>query len=327
MKALIPVAGVGERLRPFTHTTPKPLLSVAGKPILAHIIDGLLKNGIDELILVIGYKGEKIEDFVRNRYSIPTHFVWQKELLGLGYAVYLGLEQINDDEPFLIVLGDTIIEVDLSKFIGSENHIIGVHFVDNPERFGVVELSGKRIIGMEEKPKSPKSKWVIAGLYYFTNPVRLRKNLDFLISNKIAKNGEIQLTDALSRMLADGEKFESVVIDGWYDCGKPETLLETNRKLLDKNGNLTELAGNIIIPPVSIAKTDSIENSIIGPYVSIGERARIKNSILRDCIVGDSTIITNCILENSILGSDSAFSGRPYRLNLGNSSKVELEWE
>ncbi|MCD6594271.1 NTP transferase domain-containing protein [bacterium] len=327
MKAIIPVAGVGERLRPFTHTTPKPLLSVAGKPILAHIIDSLLANGIDELIFVVGYMGEKIEEFVKSRYSVSTHFIWQNELLGLGYAIYLGLEPINNDEPFLIILGDTIIEADISKFIGSSNHIIGIHLVDNPKRFGVVELSGKRIIGMEEKPQSPKSNWVIAGLYYFTDPLILRKNLDFLVSNKISKHGEIQLTDALVKMLSDGEKFESIVIDGWHDCGKPETLLETNRKLLDRNGNLSELAGNIIIPPVSVSESADISNSIIGPYVSIGEYARIKRSILRDCIVGDDTVITNCILENSILGNDSAFSGRAYKLNLGNSSRVELEWE
>jgi len=327
MKALIPVAGIGERLRPFTHTTPKPLLSVAGKPILAHIIDGLLDNGIDELVFVVGYMGEKIEDFVKNRYSVKSHFAWQKDLLGLGFAIHLGLEFVDDNEPLLIVLGDTIIETDLSKFIASKHHVLGITWVDNPRRFGVVELSGKRIVGMVEKPESPKSNWAIAGLYMFRSIAAIRKNLDYMVKNDIRSKGEIQLTDALCKMLDDGEHFEGFVIEEWYDCGKPETLLRTHRKLLGKNGTATELPGNIIIPPVNISTNAIVENSIVGPYVSIGNKAKIKNAILRDSIVGGSTVITNCILEHSILGNDSSFSGQSYKLNLGDSSKVELEWE
>ncbi len=327
MRAIIPVAGVGERLRPFTHTTPKPLLSLAGKPILGHIIDNLLENGVDELVLVVGYLGEKIEEYVKSNYSVPTKFVWQKELLGLGYAIYLALQEINLDEPFMIILGDTIIEADLKKLAEGNTHKIGIHWVEDPRRFGVVELSGRRIISMVEKPDYPKSHWVIAGLYYFTNGHKLLEKLSEIVEKRITNRGEIQLTDALVKMLADGEVFESIVIDGWYDCGKPETLLETHRKLLCKNGNLTELEGNIIIPPVHIAASAEVKNSIIGPYVSIGERAKIEYSILSDSIVGDGAIIKKCILYNSIIGNDAEFSGRAYQLNLGNSSKVELEWE
>lgn len=327
MRAIIPVAGVGERLRPFTHTTPKPLLSFAGKPILAHIIDGLLDNNVDELVLVVGYMGEKIEQFVKERYSIPAKFVWQDKLLGLGYAIYLALEKIPDDEPFLIILGDTIIEADISDVSKTDTHKIGIHWVEDPRRFGVLELSGKRIIGMVEKPESPKSNWVIAGLYYFTDARKLRSSLNYIIENNISTRGEIQLTDALANMLNDGEVFESIVIEGWHDCGKPETLLATHREMLDKNGNVEKLEGNIIIPPVHIAKNASVKSSIIGPYVSLGEHSQIESSILTDSIVGDGTIITKCVLDNSIIGNDAAFSGRAYRLNLGNSSRVELEWE
>ncbi len=327
MKAVIPVAGVGERLRPFTHTTPKPLLAMAGKPILAHIIDGLIESGIDELILVVGYLGEKIENFVRNRYDIPINIVWQDELLGLGYAVYLALNHIEDDEPFLIALGDTIIEADISKIISSTEHIIGVTWVEDPRRFGVVELSGKRIIGMEEKPENPKSNWAIAGLYYFVNAAELRTQLKNLTEKNIRTKGEIQLTDALGRMLNNGEEFGASVIEGWFDCGKSETLLATHRHLLGKNGKITELPGCIVIPPVHISKNATVENSIIGPFVSIGKNAIIKSAILKNSIVSDGAIINHCILENSILGNDSSFSGIPFRLNLGDTSKVELEWK
>ena len=327
MKAIIPVAGIGQRLRPFTHTIPKPLLSVAGKPILAHIIDGLLEKGIDELVLVVGYRGEQIEQFVRSKYNISINVAWQDELLGLGYALSLALKYVDDEEPFLLVLGDTIIEADISKILGSQEHIIGIAWVDDPRRFGVVELSGKRIIAMEEKPSSPRSNWAIAGLYYFASTQMLRANLKKLIEDDIRTRGEIQLTDALAKMLAKGEKFTSFVIEGWYDCGKPETLLSTHRHLLKRNTVSMDLPESIIIPPVHIAQNASIENSIVGPYVSIGENAIIKRTMLRDSIVGDRTVLNDCILENSILGNDSAFSGRTYRLNLGDSSSVELEWE
>ena len=327
MKAIIPVAGIGERLRPFTHTTPKPLLSMAGKPILAHIIDGLIKSGIDELVLVVGYLGEKIEKFVKNRYDIPTEIVWQDELLGLGYAVHLALNHINDDEPFLIVLGDTIIEANIFKILEAKENTIGITWVENPRRFGVVELSGKRIISMEEKPEKPRSNWAIAGLYYFIGAKELRKQLKILVESNIKTKGELQLTDALSRMLSSGINFEAFVIEGWFDCGKSETLLATHRHLLSTNGKTSELPGSIIIPPVHISDSATVENSIIGPFVSIGKNAIIRNAILKDSIVSDGVIIDHCILENSILGNDSSFSGIPFRLNLGDSSKVELEWD
>jgi len=327
MKAIIPVAGIGERLRPFTHTTPKPLLSLAGKPILAHIIDNLLPKGIDELVIVVGHLGEQIEQFVRSRYDIPIDIVWQDDLRGLGYAVSLALNKVADNEPVLLILGDTIVEADISQVLGLKEHTIGITRVGNPRRFGVVELSGKRIIGMEEKPDNPKSNYAIAGLYYFTGVSCLRKHLKKLVDNDVRTKGEIQLTDALKEMLAENEIFNSFKIEGWFDCGKTDALLETHRHLLENNSNIAEMAKNIVVPPVYVSPNALVENSILGPYVSIGENAMIKNAILSNTIVGDRAVLNHCILEDSILGNDSAFSGRAYRLNLGDSSKVELEWE
>lgn len=330
MKVIIPVAGVGERLRPFTHTTPKPLLSIAGKPIIAHIVDRLIDFGADELIFVVGYMSEKIEQYIRSRYkgyNLNLNFVHQEELLGLGYAVSLALQFVEDDTPVLIILGDTIVEADITKITSSKVNLVGLTWVENPQRFGVVELIENKVVSMEEKPSRPKSNWAIGGVYFIVNSSALKQELDFLVSNDIRTNNEIQLTDALARMLAKGYEFGSFVIDGWYDCGKPETLLETHKHLLDKNGNTLNLEGNIIIPPVHIDPSAKISNSIIGPYVSIGEGAVIQNAILRNSIVGDEAMLKNCILEDSILGNDSSFWGKPHRLNLGDSSKVELEWE
>lgn len=328
MKAIIPVAGIGERLRPFTHTTPKPLLSIAGKPIIAHIVDYLLNFGIDEFVFVLGYMGEKIEQFIRTRYkAAKLNFIYQDKLLGLGYAVNLAFQFVQENEPILIILGDTIVEADIRKITNSKTNLIGVTWVENPQRFGVVEIIENRIVSMEEKPSHPKSHWAIGGIYFIITSKSLKDELDLLISNDIKTNGEIQLTDALAKMLAKGGEFEAFVIDGWYDCGKLESLLTTHKHLLDKNGNTFELEGNIIIPPVHIAHSAKISTSIIGPYVSIGEDTIIQNTILRNSIVGDGAMLKNCILEDSILGNDSSFWGKPHKLNLGDSSRVELEWE
>jgi len=327
MKAIIPVAGVGERLRPFTHTTPKPLLSLAGKPILAHIIDWLIEQGVRELVLVVGYMGDQIENFVEERYDLPVNIVYQEKLSGLGYAIYLALKHIST-EPFLVVLGDTILEADLSSIINETNkNFIGITEVEDPRRFGVVEMSGQNIIRVEEKPQYPKSNQIIAGFYCFSRKEMLEEALKSNIESGIKTHGEIQLTDALQKMLKAGEKFEGFAIDGWYDCGKPETLLQTQRHLLSKNKYTTEREGSIIFPPVYIEESASVEGSIVGPYVSIGKNSHIKNSILMDSIVGDGTTLSKCILESSILGNDSTFIGITYKLNIGNSSKVELEWK
>ena len=228
MKAIIPVAGVGTRLRPHTYTLPKVLLNVAGKPILGHILDALQQHNIDEATIIVGYMGDLVEDYVRRNYSMNVTFIYQEERLGLGHSIWIAREHITDNEPLLIILGDTIFDVDLSLATNSRFSTLGVKSVDDPRRFGVVELEKGFISRLIEKPENPTTNLALVGLYFINNPTLLVDSLQTLIDNNIRTRDEYQLTDALQMMIDKGEKFTTFPVEGWYDCGKPETLLSTN---------------------------------------------------------------------------------------------------
>lgn len=321
IKAIVPVAGAGERLRPFTSTVPKPLLPVAGKPILAHIIDNLIDNGVGEFVLIIGYMGDKIREFARRRYpTVPINFVEQTELLGLGWAVKLGLE-LCGDEPIVIALGDTIIDVNLKKIIHNGKNIIGIHRVENPSKYGIVELEKDRIISLVEKPEKPRSDLAMTGFYYINETRALRSALENLIIKGIKTRGEYQLTDALQAMNESGSEFFAVKIDGWFDCGTVETLLVTNRHLLKLSPEPEPRENAIFIPPVSIGEGAIIERSVIGPFVSVGEQAIVRDTIISDSILGDGAVVEMCNLKGSILGNGSTFRGVANRMIMGDHSE------
>ncbi|UCE65905.1 MAG: NTP transferase domain-containing protein [Candidatus Zixiibacteriota bacterium] len=322
MKAIIPVAGIGTRLRPHTHTAPKALLHVAGKPILGHILDGLIAFGIDEVVFVVGFLGEKIVDYVRRNYKIRSSFITQKELNGLGWAIYLTREHIRED-PILIILGDTIFETDLNVMINSEYDIIGTKIVEDPRRFGIAETDGKFVTRLIEKPQDPTSNQALMGIYHIKSTGLFSTCLEELIAKKITTGGEYQLTDALSLMLKHGCKIVTHNVEGWYDCGKPEALLSTNRYLLAQIKSVDLREGNILIQPVFISPTAKLENSVIGPHVSVGDNAFIARSIIKDSIISESAEVVDCLLESSLIGNNSYISGQFKRANLGNSSEIK----
>jgi len=325
MKAVIPVAGLGTRLRPHTFTVPKPLLHVAGKPIIAHIIDNISDLPIEEIILVYGKNGESVVEFVRDYWKGPVKGVLQEELLGLGHAVYQTKDLIGESDKLLVILGDTIIEGENIKNAALDRDFIAVKEVDDPRRFGVVELDEEGYVrGVEEKPDKPRSNLAIVGLYYFTSPGLLFEGLNYIMEKDIKTKGEYQLTDALAYMLRKGWRPLAVRIEGWYDCGKPETLLETNRILLEKKGEKYDIPGSLIVPPVFVEKDVVIENSIIGPYVSIASGARISNSIITDSIINREAVVENISMTSSILGQKAQVRGGSRKFNVGDFSKVEL---
>src|ERR1035437_361980 len=277
MHAIIPVAGFGTRLRPHTFSQPKVLLNVAGRPILAHILDRLIASGITSVTIVVGYMGDAIEAFVRNSYpKLEANFVEQKELLGLGHAIWAAREHIpSDGSPLFIVLGDTIFDADLDAVFRMPTSALGVYFVDDPRRFGIVETEGGFATKLIEKPEHPTTNRMLAGLYFFRNPPLLRECLDDLLAKNIRTRNEYQITDALQLMVDRGEKFSTFELKGWYDCGKPETLLETNRHLLRQQAQKSGLGAvggypsAIIIEPVFIAANAEIADSVIGPFATI----------------------------------------------------------
>jgi len=322
MKAIIPAAGIGTRLRPHTYTEPKVLLHVAGKPMLAHILDELVELGIEEVVIVVGPMGEKIEEFVSKKYKFKAHFVKQTELLGLGHAVKTTAKYF-DNEPLLIVLGDTIFEADLKSVINSEYDSIGTKYVDDPRRFGIAEVEDGFITELVEKPPKPKSHQALVGLYYIKSTDLLKECLQEIVDKDMRTKGEYQLTDALQLMIKKGCKMTTFNVEGWYDCGNVETTLETNRRLLAKLPPPKEIKGSVLIPPVYISPSAKVEDSIIGPNVSIADEATIKHSIIRNSIISEGASVRNSILESSLIGKNAQVSMAFGELNIGDSSQVD----
>lgn len=323
--AVIPVAGVGTRLRPHTHTMPKVLLHVAGKPMLAHILDDLPSLGIHEAVLIVGYLGDLVEEYVKRVYpQLEVHFVDQPERLGLGQAVGLAAPYAID-RPVLVILGDTIFEADLASVMKSRVNQIGVKAVEDPRRFGIVELDGNgRVTRMIEKPEHPTSNLAITGIYFFADAAQLFGAIQEIQQKDIRTKGEYQLTDAMQKMIEHGAEFTTFNVEGWYDCGKTETLLETNRVLLDKHGGDRQIAGSVVHPPVSVAADAVIEDCIIGPHASIASGARLKHAGVRDSIINENAVVENILIQGSVVGESAVVRGAWKSVNVGHSSEVDI---
>jgi glucose-1-phosphate thymidylyltransferase len=324
MRAIIPVAGVGSRLRPHTYMLPKVLLNVAGKPILAHILDKILAEGISEATFVVGHMSDKIREYVSQAYpAFRAEYVEQEERLGLGHAIYLSRHTLGT-EPVLIILGDTIFDVELGPVLKGKVSSLGVKEVDDPRRFGVAEMRDGQIVRLVEKPETPVSRLAIVGLYYLRNTPLLVSCLSELVEKDIRTKGEYQLTDALQLMLQRGEKMTTFPVSGWFDCGKPETLLSTNRALLEKHSVSRAMPGVVINEPVYIAATAALCNCVIGPYTTVGDKASISESVVRNSIIGEEAIVQKALLDNSIVGNGSVVKGGYKRINVGGSSEIDF---
>jgi glucose-1-phosphate thymidylyltransferase len=322
MKVIIPVAGIGTRLRPHTHTAPKGLLHVAGKPILGHILDALEQVRINEAVFIIGSMGEQIVEYVNKNYKFESKFIEQKELKGLGYAIWLASPEIKNNEPVLIVLGDTIFETDLAPVLKGRFDALGTKSVEDPRRFGIVDMKRGFAKKLVEKPDKPTSNLAVVGVYYIRSSQAFKQSLNEIIDKNITTKNEYQLTDALQLMINKGVRFKTFEITGWYDCGKPEALLETNRHLLSRIESARKLKGSVLIPPVFVSKTARVNNSIIGPYVSVANKAVIQDSIIRDSIISERAEVNNSRLQSSLIGNSAVVHGEFHQLNVGDSSEI-----
>ena len=284
MKVILPVAGYGTRLKPHTDHTQKALLPVAGKPVLDHIIDNLADHGIDRITFIIGHLGDQIIQHME-KYSGDFTYVNQTERLGLGHAVLQGLE--DRDEPVLVHLGDAVYRFPFSELTDLQTNGIVVLPVDDPSRFGVIEIEENRITGFHEKVADPPTNLAIIGLYYFPKEARLKQAIEYLIENDIRTKGEYQITDAMEVMLNWGDQFVALQNAEWFDAGVPATYLETNRVLLESNHD--SIPGVEFREPVFVGNDCLIENSIIGPNVTIMPGSIIKNSEIENSIVLDNS--------------------------------------
>ncbi len=329
MKAIIPVAGAGTKLRPHTYTQPKALIPLAGKTILSIIVDQLHEAGIKDFIFIIGYLGEKIQDYVKDKYPhLNCHFIQQSERYGTGHAIELTKELVGAEEV-LIVLGDTIAEYDVKEIMNSPHSMLGVKKVDDPRNFGVAEIEEDDLISrVVEKPSIPKSNMALVGVYKIKEIDFLFTCLEKIIATGIKTYDEFNLTDALECMIQSGAKFKAFKVQNWFDCGKKETLLESNATLLKKfGGNVAEkhlFENTIIIPPVSIAEGCDIRNSVIGPNVAIGENTTINHAIIKDSIIGSYSKLVEIVLSNSLIGSDAEVKGVNRSLNIGDNTAIDL---
>lgn len=329
MKAIIPVAGAGTKLRPHTYTQPKALIPLAGKTVLSIIVDQLRNAGITEFIFVVGYLGEKIQDYVKSNYlNITAHFVYQNDRQGIGHAIRL-TKNIVDGDEVMIVLGDTICEYDIQSVIKSEESLLGVRKVDDPRNFGVAEMDGEgNVYHVVEKPQIPKSNMALVGVYRVKESTMLFECLDTMMKEGMRTHGEYSITDALDCMIKRGAKFKAFKVDSWFDCGKRETLLESNATLLKKFGgsimSSQAYENTVIIQPVRIGKGCDIRNSIIGPNVTIGDYTTVDSSIIKNSIIGSYSNLFDIVLDYSLIGSDTGIHGETRTLNIGDNTDIDL---
>jgi glucose-1-phosphate thymidylyltransferase len=324
MRAIIPVAGIGTRLKPHTSSTPNVLLNVGGKPIIAHILDKLLEEGINKATFVIGHLGDMIKEYVEKTYpSMKSSFIEQESMEGLGHAIYTAIPTFDDEENF-IILGDTIFDVDLKNVFKNKISSLGVKEVEDPRRFGVAVLKNGYVEKLVEKPQTPVSNLALVGLYYVSHKKALVNCLNELVEKNIRTKGELQLTDALQIMIENGEKVTTFPVEGWYDCGKPETLLSTNQFLLNKKSFYKNMHNVVINQPVFIAEDAEIVNSVIGPYATIASGCKIKECIIKNSIIDSNSQVEKALLDNSIIGSNAFVRGTYKRLNSGDSSEVDF---
>jgi len=328
MQALIPVAGVGTRLRPHTYTQPKPLIPVAGKPIIGFIIDELLAVGIRDFVFVIGYLGERIKQYIIEHYpDIDITFIEQPNRLGSGHAIWMARKAIRTDDELLIVFGDTIFDVNWEEMILEKHSCLGIKKVDDPREFGVAEVSDGWVTKVIEKPQIPLSNKALVGLYKFNDPKKLLEALDVMVENDMRSHEEFQITDALMYMIKSGERFRAIEVNNWMDCGRKDILLDTNAILLKKihsTHKSAQLDNTIIIEPVYIGQDCKIFNSVIGPNVSIGDGAHINHSVLKNSIIGSYAFIDEVVLKKSVIGNDASIKGFSQSLNIGDDTEIDF---
>ena len=324
MQVIIPLAGKGTRLRPHTHLVPKPLLKVAGRPVMDWVMDRLEGLDVNELIFITGHLKEQVEAFTRARYRIPSRYIEQKVQDGTAGAINLARSYVKG--PVLIIFVDTVFEADLTLINRTDaDGIIWAKEVEDYQRFGVVVTDAQgymtRIV---EKPSTPISKLANIGLYYIKATDSLWKGIDHVLANP-ANKGEWYLTDAFQWMIEHGKRILTAEVGGWYDCGKLDTLLETNAILLAKGAaRRVGYPGVTIHDPVYIEDGVTIEQSEIGPNVSIEQGTRISGSQIRNSIIGRDARLKQVDLEGSLLGSGVILDGFRGTGSIGDHSEVSV---
>ena len=330
MKAVLPVAGKGTRLRPHTHTKAKSLVSVAGKTVLEHIIERLQAANVEEYIFITDENGQQIEDFMAKKFpELNCSYYVQQERLGPAHAVALAAPSVKQGDDLLVVFNDTIFVTDLTTIPTLCDQADGLIYskeVEDYQRFGVNVIKDGYIVDMVEKPDTPISRLAQVGLYYMKDGAGFIQAIDNTIAAGETVKGEYYLPAVFMRMIGSGLKFKAPEIDAWLDCGKPETLLETNRFLLkgrhQVNGDIKDC---VLIEPVYVEAGAVVKNSIIGPNVSIAAGSEIEHSIISESIINSDNKVSYLVLDNSLLGDSVTLGSAPRKMNIGDHSHIEMD--
>lgn len=330
MKIVIPMAGYGTRLRPHTWSKPKPLVSVAGKTVLGHVIEMFASlPDLEEVVFVVGYLGEQIKTFMDENFpEVKASYVVQEEMLGQSHALWLARDSLTG--PIYIAFVDTLIEADLSLPPKEGSQAVAwVKEVDDPRSFGIADVDSdgwvKKLI---EKPQDPQGNLALVGFYYFECSEKLVTAIEQQMAKDARLGGEYYLVDAINIMLDDGLRMSAERVAVWKDCGKPDALLDTNRYLLshgrDNTGEAQQRTGAVIVPPVFVHPTAAISESVIGPYASIGPECVIQRSVISDSILEPGALVQDSVLSESLVGRGARLIGARRKVNLGDLSEVDL---
>ncbi len=332
MKIIIPMAGMGKRMRPHTLTVPKPLIKIAGKPIVQRLVEEISSvsdEKIEEIAFIIGDFGDEVETQlikIAQKAGAKATIYYQKEALGTAHAIYCAKESLEG--KVIVAFADTLFKADFDLDVKKDS-VIWVNRVENPQDFGVVSLNADKTISeFVEKPSEPISDLAIIGIYYFKEAAFLSKEIKTLIDNKDVKNGEYQLTDVLQNMMKDGIQFYTDTVSEWLDCGNKNATVYTNQRILENAKNEELISKNaqtfnsIIIPPCYIGEGAEIKNSIIGPHVSIGENTKVINSVIENSIIQENSKISSANLENSMIGNDVEYEGRKNHVSIGDFTSL-----
>ena len=316
MKIILPVAGKGERMRPYTNNLSKCLLPVGGKTIFDWIVEATRPLTPTETIFITGYKAEVMDRYLADKPEWgKTRTVLQSDPQGLGQAISLALPYVNDDEPLLIILGDTLFDADLGRLAGESENMLYTYKVQDPRRFGVaVSDESGRILRLVEKPLEFVSDEAIVGIYYIKDVKALRTALKYLMDHDVRSKDEFQLTDALQMMIEQDCKFRTAPVHEWLDCGLPETVVQTNSWLLQNKYELNNISRIVVdqrnsinnvklIPPCIIGENVTLENCTIGPNVTIGDNCVLKNVNIENSMVWNDGCVENRTIQNRIVAN------------------------
>ena len=334
MNIVIPMAGMGKRMRPHTLTIPKPLIPLAGKPIVQRLCEDIVKvtgEKVEEIAFIVGHFGKENEERLLNiakTLGAEGKIYYQEEPLGTAHAIHCAKEALHG--KVTVAFADTLFDAHFVLDTAQEG-IIWTHCVEDPSVFGVVRKDEKGVItGFVEKPQTFVSNEAIIGIYYFKDGDCLRRELQYLLDNHVVKSGEYQLTDALENMMKKGTHFVTGSVAEWLDCGNKNATVYTHQRVLELKKDKEKLVSDtlqtknsVIIPPCYIGKDVQIENSIIGPHVSLGDGCRVNRSIITDSVVQNKTILSDAHISHSMIGSEVKYKGKPQEVSLGDYNEVE----